>query len=184
MIWWALAIVAALVAAKKFRPASEAAPDMTHTDFLKKITPLAKVIEQQLGIPLDITVTQAAHESNWGASGLTKASNNLFGMTGDSWKAAGKPVVEMPTGEYVNGALVSQVRPFRKYDSWLASCKDWANLIASNKIYASAYQAARDHNAQLFFTLVARAGYATDPQYGQKLVMVRSAVARELAALA
>ena len=183
MIFLIAAVALAAVVAAAAR-APKVIADMTRPDFLKRISPLAKVIEVQLGIPLDITVTQAAHESNWGSSGLTKSANNLFGMTGESWKAAKKPVVEMPTDEYVNGKFVSVKRPFRKYDSWLESCKDWANNIATTPRYASAYQAARAHNSQLFFTLVAAAGYATDPNYGQKLVLVRDAVKRELEALA
>jgi len=158
--------------------------DMTRADFLKKIAPLAKVIETQLSIPTEITVTQAAHESNWGTSQLTRDANNLFGITGDSWKAKKKPVIELPTTEYRDGKPYTTTRPFRKYTTWLDSLKDWANLIAADKRYAQAYQAARDHNAPLFFKLVAQAGYATDPRYSEKLVLVRDAVQRELEALA
>ena len=87
------------------------------SEFKKKLTAIAK----SLGIPPDIVVPQAALESGWGVSGLTKKANNLFGMTaGSSWirhqsdsnvpvkawsqlntgNPPGTPVIHMPTVEY------------------------------------------------------------------------------------
>lgn len=51
--------------------------------FIAKITPIAETIYHKYGVHPLITITQAAHESGWGASGLTAKANNLYGYTGD-----------------------------------------------------------------------------------------------------
>lgn len=56
----------------------------TQTAFLKKMTPIAKTMNEKYGIHPLIVMTQAAHESGWGASGLTKKANNLYGYTGEA----------------------------------------------------------------------------------------------------
>ncbi len=86
-------------------------------DFLRVAAPLAAEEQARTGIKQIITLTQSAHESNWGQSGPTKKANNLFGvMVGNkyieavvnktplsaipNWSANGKPVVEMQTREW------------------------------------------------------------------------------------
>src|SRR5882724_10605981 len=87
-------------------------------NFLDKIKPAAQVIETETGIPWMFAAVQAAHESRWGLSQLTVDANNLFGITGDSWKAKGKPIYEIKTLEYdQNKVPYTLVRPFRKYAS-------------------------------------------------------------------
>lgn len=60
--------------------------------FVDAMTPIAQAVQAQYGIDPLITITQAALESGWGASGLTKKANNLYGYTGDAqlnqWLAA------------------------------------------------------------------------------------------------
>lgn len=53
-------------------------------NFIDVMTPIAAQIQEQWGIDPLVTMTQAALESAWGASGLTKKANNLYGYTGDS----------------------------------------------------------------------------------------------------
>jgi flagellum-specific peptidoglycan hydrolase FlgJ len=61
-------------------------------DFITKMQPIAHEIGGQYGIDPLIIMTQAALESGWGTSGLTKKANNLYGYTGDaalrSWLAS------------------------------------------------------------------------------------------------
>jgi flagellum-specific peptidoglycan hydrolase FlgJ len=54
------------------------------SNFVATMTPIAQAIQAQWGIDPLITITQAALESAWGASGLTKKANNLYGYTGDA----------------------------------------------------------------------------------------------------
>jgi flagellum-specific peptidoglycan hydrolase FlgJ len=144
--------------------------------FKKNMTPIALDEQQRSGIHPDITLTQAAHESAWGQSGLTQKANNLFGFTGESWAAAGKPVITLPTKEFVNGSWVTVNRPFRSYGSWAESVRDWANLISTSPRYKTAYLLAKSGNVPAFAQAVASAGYATDPNYSSALQSVYQTV--------
>lgn len=150
--------------------------------------------EGRSGIKSLITIAQAAHESGWGQSGLTQKANNLFGFTGDSWEAEGKPVIRMPTDEWVEGTVnnttgmsvpgrwITVPRPFRAYSSWAESVRDWASLMQANR-YAAAFACARAGDMPGFAKAVFAAGYATDPNYAAELTMVGGIVSDLLAQL-
>lgn len=188
-------------------------------DFVTQMTPIAAQVQAATGIDPLITMTQAALESGWGASGLTKKANNLYGFTGDaslgSWLAqkgmpqntsmktilaqdtSAAPFILMKTHESAPGHsqyfsrpddIVSQTqkadgsydlmvwRPFRRYDSWLASVLDWAHLISTAGRYTQAYADARAGNGEAFANAVAAAGYATEPDYAAQLVAVANKI--------
>jgi flagellar protein FlgJ len=99
--------------------------------------------------------------------GRRQQSFNVFGIKADrSWKG---PVAETATTEYVNGAPQKTRAAFRAYGSYDEAFADYAKFISSNPRY-SGVVATRDpaeaaHGLQ-------RAGYATDPEYGGKLVRI------------
>lgn len=142
--------------------------------FIDKLRPLAKEIEREHGIPWLLVVTQAAHESRYGDSDLARLGNNLFGVTGDSWKKKGLPVVEMLTSEFLNNQWIKVRRPFRKYASYKESIDDWVSII--RRVHPNAYHAASMGDALKFFVELQKSGYATDPQYATKLDRVRGEV--------
>lgn len=102
-------------------------------NFVTQMTPIAQAIQAQWGIDPLITMTQAALESGWGASGLTKKANNLYGYTGDTalnqWLAAKglasntdmptilamdlstAPFIILQTHEQISGPIQYFVRP-------------------------------------------------------------------------
>jgi flagellum-specific peptidoglycan hydrolase FlgJ len=166
-------------------------------DFLNRIRPLAEAEQKISGIHPDITVTQAAHESRWGDSGLAVKANNLFGKTaGKLWLDANYPVVEMETWEFSplppekiqywnrpgdikerkvrksGGTDLVVLVPFRKFASWPEAIRDWAEAISLSKRYAKAYEVAKSGNFEQYAKEVAAAGYATDPKYAEKLIKV------------
>jgi len=53
-------------------------------NFVTVMTPIANAVGAQFGIDPLCIMTQAALESGWGLSGLTKKANNLYGYTGDA----------------------------------------------------------------------------------------------------
>jgi flagellar protein FlgJ len=116
-------------------------------------------------------MAQAALESGWGKREIRLedggASFNVFGIKADkSWKG---PVAEITTTEYVNGAPQKTRAAFRAYGSYDEAFADYAKFLAGNPRYAGVV-ATRDpaeaaHGLQ-------RAGYATDPEYGGKLVRI------------
>lgn len=153
----------------------------SRSDFKRAMIPIAASVQSTFGIQPIITITQSALESNWGRSELTVRANNLFGFTGDSWKAAGKPVIMLPTTEYVKDSTgklkkVTVDRPFRSYSSWQESANDWARLIFGTARYAKAYTFAKNGDVDLFAVEIQKAGYATDPAYSNSIIQVASVV--------
>jgi len=163
--------------------------------FVADLAQIAADEEGRSGIKPIITISQAAHESGWGQSGLAKKANNLFGFTGEAWELDGKPVISLPTEEWIEGSVnnttgvsvpghwITIQRPFRSYASWEESVRDWSNLMHKNR-YAAALERAREGDIGGFAFAVYKAGYATDPHYAAALISVGVTVARLLATIA
>ncbi|MBN9125563.1 MAG: flagellar rod assembly protein/muramidase FlgJ [Nitrosospira sp. 56-18] len=141
-------------------------------EFQARLMPHAQAASQITGIPAQFMLGQAALETGWGRREIRAAdgtpSHNLFGVkAGANWKGA---VVEAVTTEYVNGVAQKSVEKFRAYDSYADAFRDYANLLRSNPRYAGIMdQAARGLDADGFAHGLQRAGYATDPNYADKL---------------
>ena len=139
--------------------------------FVSRMLPAAQRASQASGVPAQLIMAQAALESGWGKREIRtdegRSSYNLFGIKADkSWKGS---VVEATTTEYVNGVAQKTQAKFRAYGSYEESFTDYARFLTSNPRYANVL-ATKDaaeaaHGLQ-------RAGYATDPQYGGKLVQL------------
>lgn len=145
----------------------------THVaEFQAKLMPHAREASQATGIPARFMLGQAALESGWGKREIRAAdgtpSHNLFGVkAGGNWKG---PVVETVTTEYVNGVAQKSVEKFRAYDSYADAFRDYANLLRGNPRYAGVMaQVAQGLDAEGFANGLQRAGYATDPNYADKL---------------
>lgn len=112
-----------------------------------------------------VTMAQAILESGYGESGLTKASNNLFGIkAGGSWNG---PVVNYPTKEYVNGQYIDTSADFRAYDSLDASVEDHGAFLAGPSRYANII-GVKDYKTVC--QLLQQDGYATAPNYAESLI--------------
>ena len=79
-------------------------------------------------------------------------------------------MVEATTTEYVNGKAQTKVERFRAYDSYADSFKDYAKLITGNPRYEKVLASAGD--AASFAQGLQKAGYATDPNYANKLTSI------------
>jgi flagellar protein FlgJ len=77
--------------------------------------------------------------------------------------------VEATTTEYVDGVARRQTERFRAYGSYAEGFRDYANMLSSNPRYAGVL-GSRD--AASFSYGLQRAGYATDPMYGDKLARI------------
>ncbi|MQA40010.1 flagellar assembly peptidoglycan hydrolase FlgJ [Rugamonas aquatica] len=140
--------------------------------FQDKLSAHAEEASRATGIPAKFMLGQAALESGWGKREIKGRdgtnSHNLFGIkAGGDWK--GK-VVEATTTEYVNGKAQTRVERFRAYDSYSDSFKDYARLLASNPRYEKVLASAGD--ASSFAQGLQKAGYATDPNYANKLTSI------------
>jgi len=140
--------------------------------FIGKLWPHAQEAARTTGVAPHFILGQAALESGWGRGEIRhadgSASHNLFGIKATrNWTGA---TVDVPTTEYVNGAAVKTVEKFRAYASYADAFKDYANLLAANPRYASVLNERSDPAA--FARGLQQAGYATDPNYADKLTRV------------
>ncbi|MEO6147538.1 MAG: glucosaminidase domain-containing protein [Sulfuriferula sp.] len=141
---------------------------MKPDDFIATIRPGADECEAEYGIPAAFTIAQGALESEWGGSESCIQANNLFGVKADHfWKG---PTISMQTEEVIRGKKVIVPAKWRKYDSWAESLLDHAKFFKVNPRYAAAL--VYPHDAKKFAFEIAKAGYATDPDYYKKLVSV------------
>ena len=138
-------------------------------NFVQSHHAAAERVARESGIPASYMLGQAGHETGWGKSEIRgdNGSNsfNLFGIkaTG-SW--TGK-VAEITTTEYIDGIPRKVKAKFRAYDSYEESFRDYARLITENPRYAQAMQSTG--SASAYASALQKAGYATDPQYANKL---------------
>ncbi|BEG73206.1 flagellar assembly peptidoglycan hydrolase FlgJ [Achromobacter xylosoxidans] len=152
--------------------AAEGAPEHV-INFVSKMSRAATLASQQSGVPARLIMGQAALESGWGQREIKyedgRTSYNLFGIkAGASWK--GK-VVNVLTTEYEDGVAKKVTQPFRAYSSYEESFADYARLIGNSPRYEAVTQARNEIEAA---RRIQSAGYATDPQYAQKLIGVMS----------
>lgn len=141
---------------------------MKQTDFIAKIASAAVEDMKRTGVPASLTIAQAALESSWGESGLTKKANNLFGIKGCG--PAGS--VKMPTTEYrADGTPYKIEADFRAYHNWSESITDHSALILNGtRDNPKRYHGALNTDFKTACHEISRGGYATDPKYPQLLI--------------
>jgi len=137
------------------------------SEFIMRLTPGAVASAKATGVPASISIAQAALESAWGESGLAKMGNNLFGIKADSlWRG---PTLTMNTKEFIKGQWVVVPALWRKYPSWQASIDDHPAFLKRNPRYKACFTCT---SAPAFAKALAQAGYATDPEYANKLIVL------------
>lgn len=135
--------------------------------FIALVGPAAQASAKTSGVPASFTVAQAALESGWGESLLARQGKNLFGVKADpSWRGQ---VLTFNTREFLRGAWVTVPAHWRKYADWQACMDDHAAFLRQNRRYAPCFACS---SGEAFARAVAQAGYATDPDYADKLVSI------------
>lgn len=140
--------------------------------FLQRIAPWAKQTAQRLGVSVRSVMAHAALESGWGQHPVRGADGqdayNLFGIKATGgWSGASTLAA---TTEFEGGAAVQRTEPFRQYAGLDATFADYTQLLQRNPRYRAALGTGDDVSA--FARALAAGGYATDPQYAQKLLRV------------
>ena len=121
---------------------------------------------------LGAVLAVAALETGWGKhmprTDSGEPSFNMFGIKAHrkatGWKGA---VTQSATLEFEQGAFRRRVEPFRAYGSPDEAFQDFAAFIKGQPRYRDALKQAADPVA--FVHALQKAGYATDPRYGDKL---------------
>ena len=141
-------------------------------DFVEHLLPHASVAAEELGVSPLVLVAQAALETGWGNAVIPHAngvsSYNLFNIkAGSDW--SGKTVTKHSL-EYVDGVAQRERSTFRAYDSYAESFKDYVDFLRSNSRYITALK--HDGDAADFIHGLHDAGYATDPNYANKVLNI------------
>ncbi|MES2683245.1 MAG: glucosaminidase domain-containing protein [Pseudomonadota bacterium] len=144
------------------------------TSFVKNIWQQAEQAAKALGLPTEAVVGHAALETGWGAHQPGGGSNNLFGIKADRRWQGDK--VTASTTEMDGGRTRTEQAAFRSYDSAEDGFKDYVRFLKTNPRYAEAIKAGS--SAQEFAQGLQKAGYATDPQYAEKLTAAVARVAK------
>lgn len=145
-------------------------------EFVEKLLPLAEQMAPELGVDPRVLLAQAALETGWGKhitadpeSGLS--SFNLFNIkAGSSW---GGNTVAVNTLEYVDGIPAQERAQFRAYDGYAQSFADYVEFLKTSSRYQMALEQA--DNPVRYLQELQAAGYATDPEYAEKISRIMSA---------
>jgi flagellar protein FlgJ len=157
-------------------PTTSATSDVTKSNFVQDLWPQAQDAGTLLGVDPRHLIAQAALETNWGqnlpqdSSGGT--SNNLFGIKASAaWTGA---AVNNGTQEFQNGVASNTTAQFKAYATPTQSFQDYVALLRNNPRYAAALNTGSDVHA--FAAGLQRGGYATDPEYANKIAAVANTV--------
>ena len=141
----------------------------TPQEFVASVWPHAERAAAALGLDPNVIVAQAALETGWGQSmpqnQYGESSLNLFGIkAGPEWQ--GRFAVKS-TLEFVDGIPQRRREPFRMYTSVAESFDDYVHFLRTRSRYSEALRA---ETPESFARGLQRAGYATDPNYADKLI--------------
>lgn len=146
-------------------------PVLNNANFMSRLAAPAQQAAQESGLPAPLIMAQAALESGWGQREILtqdgRPSHNLFGIKATGgWKGR---TTEITTTEYVNGTAHKVKAKFRVYDSYAHAMSDYASLLTRNPRYEKVANAPTPEHAA---KALQAAGYATDPNYAQKLISI------------
>ena len=150
-------------------------------DFVTALIEPAQKVQKTLGVPFEVVIAQAALETGWGQKMIKdqdgSSSNNLFNIKADSRWAGDK--ITKDTLEFEQGAMIKKSEPFRTYQSLTDSVDDYINFLSTSERYQDALQ--DSGNVEHFLQGLQKAGYATDPQYADKILGTLKTVTNLLA---
>lgn len=144
---------------EKSVPATNPEKDLLIQSYAARFAPVAVAEMHKFGIPASITLAQALLESNAGTSGLAKKANNHFGMKCFSHKC-GK-------GHCINYSDDTHKDFFLKFPNAWRSFRKHSEMLKNNQRYASLF---RSKDYRQWANGLTKAGYATDRNYGDKLI--------------
>lgn len=129
--------------------------------YIERYRSLAMSEQQRTGIPAAIKLAQAIHETGAGTSELAVQANNHFGLKCKSdWK-----------GQTFEHNDDRRRECFRKYNIDFESYQDQSDYLKSNPRYRKLFKLSKTDYAAWAFGL-REAGYATNPQYAQRLIQL------------
>ncbi|PCJ50654.1 MAG: flagellar assembly peptidoglycan hydrolase FlgJ [Gammaproteobacteria bacterium] len=137
--------------------------------FVSSLWPYAQAAGKVLQLDPKMLIAQAALETGWGKYVMrTEAgtsSKNLFGIKASkSWQGETTSVKSL---EVEDGRLQLKQASFRSYASYADSFNDYAQFINDKERYQGAVKVVL--KPELYTQELQAAGYATDPNYANKI---------------
>ncbi|MCB5357698.1 flagellar assembly peptidoglycan hydrolase FlgJ [Vibrio lentus] len=143
--------------------------------FVTSMKPYAEKAASALGVDSSLLLAQAALETGWGSKMIKNSlgnSNNLFNIKADrSWKG---DKVATQTLEFHGKTAVKESASFRSYSNFEDSFNDYVKFLNENPRYETALQ--HQGNSENFIKGIHQAGYATDPNYADKVLRVKAKI--------
>ncbi|KII80502.1 flagellar assembly peptidoglycan hydrolase FlgJ [Vibrio renipiscarius] len=143
--------------------------------FVDSMKPYAEKAARALGVDSSLLLAQAALETGWGQKMVANTrgnSHNLFNIKADKSWDGGK--VATQTLEYHQGVPVQEKAAFRSYSDYEQSFNDYVRFLNENPRYTTALR--HGGNSEQFIRGIHQAGYATDPQYADKVLRVKEKI--------
>ncbi|CDH46965.1 glycoside hydrolase family 73 protein [Candidatus Contendibacter odensensis] len=145
----------------------------TPSDFVLTLWEDADEAAAMIGLPASALLAQAANETGYGKhipQAGTVFSYNLFGIkAGKSWTG---PTVKNQTAEHGKAGWRQEAASFRVYASYAESFKGFVAFLKANARYKPALNRAEEGDVGGFFRALQVAGYATDPDYADKIIAI------------
>ena len=140
--------------------------------FIQQFWPLAEKAGRRLGVPPQVLLAQAGLETGWGKaivrSPAGESSFNLFNIKADGrWDGER---MSKSSIEYKQGLATREASAFRAYGSYEESFDDYVAFLESSPRYRQALENSEDY--QQYVQELQRAGYATDPDYANKIIRI------------
>ena len=141
-------------------------------EFVTKLWPLAEQAASKLNVSPEVLISQAALETGWGKH-ISRGANgqssfNLFNIKADQrWQGN---TLALNTLEFRDGVAVRENARFRAYSSYADSFNDYVDFLQTNPRYREALK--NSHDKEEFVHQLQAAGYATDPDYADKVINI------------
>ncbi|MDA8621182.1 flagellar assembly peptidoglycan hydrolase FlgJ [Psychrosphaera sp.] len=139
-------------------------------EFVDSVWEYAKQNASKIGVNPAVMIAQSALETGWGKHVIKdkegNSSFNLFNVKAHrDWDGS---KTAQSTLEFENGVAVKKVEPFRVYNNLNESFGDFVHFLKSNNRYQPALE--QSDNPEQFLQGLQDAGYATDPNYANKIL--------------
>lgn len=143
---------------------------LSAADFINKTSAWAQAEERAHGVPASVAIAQSMLESGMGESLLTKNAHSWFGIKCSSATSPHQTgCYPIKTTEYdANGNPYTTTAQFRKYANPEKSFIDHGYFLSRLSRYRRAFDFTS--NPDRFIFEVHMGGYATDPQYANKVI--------------
>ena len=159
LLWWVV-----LRRAEHKAPPPEFPPQTKA--YIQRFGALATRLSAETGVPAAIMLAAGGLESGWGSSELSKKGHNHFGIKADG---AGAPRYCLYTKEFRNNKAQMEHACFRAYARSTDSFRDYCQTLRGDERYARLFKKDPD-DYKGWARGLEKYGYATDPEYAEKLI--------------